>query len=114
MPKEVTELQREKHKATIEYLKFFATLSTGSIVILTSFLDKIEAQPNVGFLVGVAFPGFMVCILATVITYTGVISTFGYAVEGSELIRLSIALSIVWISFAIAIIALTIFGLANL
>jgi len=108
------QIQSDKHKATGEYLRFLTTLSTGSIVLLTTFLERLESQPNLGFLVSVALIGFMVCIVASVIAYTIVIMNFGVYVTGWEL-RLSVAvIGIAWLGFIVAVIGLTIFGLANL
>jgi hypothetical protein len=108
------EYQKEKHKALNEYLRFLTTLSTGSIVLLTSFQQGLAAQPNLGFLVGVALAFFMVSIVASVVAYTIVVLNLGLVATAWER-NLSIgAIYVTWVSFLLAILALTIFGLANL
>ena len=114
MSKEQFEFQKDKHRLAIEYFRFFATLSTGSIVILTSFLERLQAQPSLRFLVGVAFAGFMACIVATIVAYTSIVENFGNADNWPEAKKFAFAVPIVWLSFIIAITALTIFGWVNL
>jgi hypothetical protein len=108
------QIQIDKHKASSEYFRFLTTLSTGSIVILTSFLEPLTSQPNLGFLVGMTLVAFMVCIVASVIAYTLVIMNFGVYFSGWELKLSVFVIGIAWLSFIVAIIALTVFGLANL
>lgn len=79
-------------------------------VLLTSFIEKIDSQPNLGFFVGIAFAGFMVCILGTVRAYTNMLQDFGFMAAGLEVVKVGIALSIIWISLTVAIVALTLSG----
>jgi hypothetical protein len=118
MPEPITEFQfeyqKDKHKVLTEYLRFLITLSTGSIVLLTSFLERLAPQPNLGFLVSIALTAFMVSVVTSVVAYTFVVMNFGLEITGPEGVLSVGAIVITWISFLVAIIALTIFGLANL
>ena len=110
---EKTAIRLERHKAINEYLRFLTTLSTGSIVLLTSFLEKLTIHPKAGYLIGISLVGFTVSITASVLAYT--VTTFylgrDMSDEGSTLS--SVGLLLTWLSFLIAIIALTVFALLN-
>jgi hypothetical protein len=112
MDEKQAQRQAEKHKAIIEYVRFLTTLSTGSIVLLVSFLDKLDAEPS--FLVGLAFLGFSVCIITAVIAYTSFALNYGHYFQEGEGWTGSVAILLTLVSFIIAIIALTIFGMSNL
>ena len=109
-----TEKQTEKHKALSEYLRFLTTLSTGSIVLLTSFLEKLQAQPQMGFLIGLAFVGFSLCVVMCVIAYSSVVLKFGEHFSDSQANIPASAIAITWLSFIVAIASLTIFAVFNL
>jgi hypothetical protein len=109
-----TEMQKEKHKAFAEYLRFLTTLSTGSIVLLTTFLGRVDTQPKLGFLIGVALASFMISVFSCVVAYTLTIMNFGEYVGGWSIKLVVGAMTITWVSFLVAISALTIFGVLNL
>jgi hypothetical protein len=115
MPTE-KQLQKEMDysKAFIEYLKFLITISTGSIVVLTSFLERLESQPELGYLIGIALSAFMLSIVAALIQYTMLLYTLGTVASITENIFGGLIIAVVWGSFLIAIVSLTIFGLVNL
>ena|SRR5690349_1457329 len=112
MDEKQAQRQAEKHKALAEYLRFLTTLSTGSLVLLTSFLDKLHAQPSSW--VAVAFIAFTVCIATSVVSYSVVTMNFGRQFEAGEVIFTSSVLILAFVSFIVAIVALTVFGVANL
>ena len=49
----------EQTKALIEYFKHLTTLSTGSIVLITTFLEKLFANPSWRLAVVISIAGFM-------------------------------------------------------
>jgi len=104
------EEQREKHKAMSEYLRFLTTLSTGSLVLLTSFLEKIASQPELGASIRNAFTGFTGCVVACVVAYSIMTLNFGSNISGLKGTVIGIAVYIAWISFLFAIVALMNFG----
>lgn len=104
------EEQREKHKAMSEYLRFLTTLSTGSLVLLTSFLEKIASQPELGASIRNAFTGFTGCVVACVIAYSLITLNFGKNLLGWVENLTVVAMFIAWISFLFAIVALMNFG----
>ena len=107
-------VQAEKHKITIEYFKFLTTLSTGSLVLLTSFLGKLNTPLKFGFLVAVSVAGFLVCIIACVGNYTILVKNFGNPVEGKDLFNAVVGIVITRASFIVATTALAVFAVANL
>lgn len=56
----------------------------------------------------------MISIVASVIAYTMVVMEYGELVRGAALTISLLAIVITWISFLVAIICLTGFGLSNL
>ena len=104
----------ETHKAVIEYIRFFTTLSTGSLVLLTSFIKNLTSQPRVGFLVGWSLVGFTVSIISAVICYTVAVSNFGTSMDNKSSNIFVRSLFTTWVFFLLGIISLAIFGIANL
>ncbi len=54
----------------IDYIKHINTLSTGSILLLASFLEKIIKSPHYPFLVMIVIGGFLFSVLGAVLAYT--------------------------------------------
>ena len=106
------EEQREKHKAVSEYLRFMTTLSTGSLVLLASFLDKITSQPELGAPIRNAFVGFTIWVVACVIAYSVITLNFGSNISGWKGTLVGVAVYAAWIGFLFAIIELMNFGWA--
>ena len=52
-------------KLSFEWCKHIATLSTGSILLMVSFLEKLSKQPEWKFLLPVALSAFIFAILGT-------------------------------------------------
>ena len=104
--------QGERHEAMSEYLRFMAALSTGALILLAAFLERITSQPELGVLIRNAFTGFTICAVACVVAYSIVTLNFGSNILGSKGTVVGIAVYIAWISFIFAIIALLKFGWA--
>lgn len=97
------------------YIKHISTISTGSIFLLVTLLDKLFKNPEWKALVGVSLVGFMLTIVCGVITFTTELAKTGpngLSVRG-ELIDAS-ATAVMWLSFISAIGCLVVFGLKNL
>ena len=58
--------QVEYIKALLEYLKHLTTLSTGSIVLTTTFLEKLFQNPLWKTAVVVSLIGFMTSIISSI------------------------------------------------
>ena len=107
----------EHHKSLLEYFKHLTTLSTGSIVLLSAFLEKLFSQPDWKFLVGVSFVGFVSSVLASVIAWTFYLIDYpGINFKKPSWYRFWGGLSLItcWLGFLVGVIALTVFALRNL
>lgn len=114
MDSKLIDIRIENHKAFSEYLRFLVTLSTGSIVVLTSFIEKLAAQPKYGALIVVSLVAFLVSIISCVLAYTVITFYLGVNVGEKATRILVVTLPSAWISFLVALIGLTIFGITNL
>jgi hypothetical protein len=120
-PMEKYEARRvEYFKAMYDYLKHLTTLSTGSILLVATFLEKLFLQPRWKPLVGVALGGFMVSVIASVVQYT-VMLYWGFPVFRSRDTNsdwmgcFSLAsLFFSWAGFLVGIVALAIFSMKNI
>ncbi|MDA2933979.1 hypothetical protein MYX82_06510 [Acidobacteria bacterium AH-259-D05] len=106
----------ETRKLVIEYLRHLTTLSTGSILVIVAFLDKLSAESRVGWLLGAALVGFLVTILSSVISYTVLLAkiedypdSFGTAWHRVNLF----ATVLVWLGFTLGIASITVFAIIN-
>ena len=61
MDPEQTEI--ELFKYAIDFFKHVTTLSSGSILLLATFLEKLFQKPHLGFLVAISFASFAVSII---------------------------------------------------
>jgi len=106
----------EFHKAFFDYLKHITTLSTGSVILLAAFLEKLFVQPKWKFLVAVALVGFMLSVVASVIVHSMMIINFepGEEPTDKETMALVTILIGAWLGFLIGIVSLTIFSIKNL
>lgn len=108
------EVIKERDKAIAEYLRFLTTFSTGSLVLLVSFLDTLKAQPNAGYLIDGVLVALMVSTFTSVFAYSIMIASFGKQRPALDQRLLRLTFAIAWPSFLIAIFLLTIFGLVNI
>jgi hypothetical protein len=67
----------EIFKAVIDYVKHITTLSTGSLLLLATFLEKIFVKPVWKPLIGVCFGFFVLSILGCVVMLTILIALRG-------------------------------------
>lgn len=113
---EPNSIKADRYKIIFDYLKHLATLSTGSIVLITTFLDKTFTQPQWKFLVVSAISGFMTSVVGSIIHYTLMIFDFpGNRKSGALEIRLmSYSLIFSWAGFLIGIVSLSLFAIKNL
>jgi hypothetical protein len=104
-------------EAYVEYLKHLTTLSTGSIVLIAAFLEKLFSKPVWKLTVAVSLIGFMVSVVSSVISYTIFIEFHIEADEPSprwsDVIVLA-AMLLTWVGFLVGILSLAIFALKNL
>lgn len=106
----------EHTKLYLEYLRHLTTLSTGSIILIATFLEKLFSNPLWKAAVVVSLVGFMISVLSSVVVYTvtiwfyledSVSSDWPDTIHGSGVF-------FAWIGFLIGILSLGIFALRNL
>lgn len=104
----------EHAKNFFEYLRHLTTLSTGAILLLTAFLEKIFPHPKWKAVVVGSLASFCVAVVASVLTYTVMI----YRAPGGPSDKLDAvagcSLYTTWIGFLTGILLLTIFAIKNI
>jgi amino acid transporter len=107
----------ERYKALTDYYKHLTTLSTGSIVLVTTFLDKLFHKPLWKALVVISIMGFMISVLASVVAYTIIVA---YHAPGDQIERPEwakhlglIGIILTWTGFLVGILSLASFALRN-
>lgn len=109
--------QMERYKLLTDYLKHLTTLSTGSILLLAAFLEKIFHNPSYKSFVVLSLTGFMISVVASIIAHTYAIIDFPgdeptFRREQANIG--SYALLIAWLGFLVGVACLTIFAMINL
>jgi hypothetical protein len=107
----------EFHKAFYDYLKHLSTISTGSIVLLAAFLEKIFAQPRWKPLIGISVAGFLITVIASVIAYSLMVLNFprpGIRNQKWEGDIVFWAVLLTWLGFISGVTSLAIFIIRNL
>ena len=112
---------REHYSFVAEYLKHLTTLSTGSIVILVTFLEKVFAQPRWKALIIASLLCFMFSVIGSVVAYSMLLlpstsiddSKFEAASSESVANIWAVGILITWMGFLLGVICLTIFAIRN-
>ncbi len=105
----------EARKIIHDYLKHLATLSTGSILLIVTFLEKMSAQPRWTWLVAVTIISLAICVMTTLIGQAGNLDSLTEHEDPNELGKITfIFMLISWFCFGVGIIAMVVFGVANL
>lgn len=108
----------EIYKIEFDYLKHLTTVSTGTIVLIVAFLEKLFKQPKCKLAVAVSLVCFMITIIICAIAQASIIEK---ASEKENLewrdkvqnLTVILFLSALF-SFVVGMISLVIFGLKNL
>lgn len=109
----------EHNRVVAEYLRHLTTLSTGSIILLSAFLEKLFPHPSWKGLVAVSLISFMLSIVASIVGYTVIIASSSSLVSKSQVSEKernvgAFGIIITWLGFLIGIISFTIFAVKNL
>jgi hypothetical protein len=108
----------ERFKIGIDYLKHVTTLSTGSILLIATLLEKLFAKPLWRPLVVVSLIGFMSCVLCSTVSYTlSMATSFPGEYDGIDSSKSDVLggifVVLVWASFAVGIVSLGLFAIRN-
>lgn len=112
------EIQLELVKCQIDYIKQITTLSTGSILLLTAFLEKLFSRPAWKLAVVVAFVGFLSSVVGAILAHTMLVESKQFFVSENvpptSTGRLFLtSLVVMWGGFLIGMTALGIFAVRN-
>jgi hypothetical protein len=116
-PNDFAAARREGLKMFYDVFKHLTTLSSGSILLLVTFLAKAnQQQPSWRPLVAVSFIGFLVCSVASIVVMLSTARTIRRN-ETTDLLpdltgRLGYCVAV--FGFAVGVLSLTIFGWKNL
>ncbi len=105
----------ESFKLGYDLFKHVTTLSTGTLLILITFLEKLFQNPSWKFLVSVSFVSFIISIISSVVTMfflTQAIADFGELEKNeTRIARWSFILTLGF--FVLGIFSFVIFALIN-
>ena len=109
----------EATKVWIDYLKHIATLSTGSIVLLSTFLEKVFAKPAWKAAVVLSLLGFLVAIIASLVSMSALtVRSENWTFKTKEEKWIEpvqyVGMLVCWCGFATGMVSLTIFTIRNL
>jgi hypothetical protein len=108
----------ERTKLAADIVKHISTLATGSIVIVTTFIDKTHKETAKLYLLSFSVECLMLCLIlcAVYLFLVGVPSRWDEVVLRTPPVRLviQIAAALLYLSFAAGLLALGWFALANI
>ena len=104
----------EVTKICIDYLKHLTTLSTGSLILIVTFIEKIFLHPEWKVLVAVAIGALLVSIVSAVLAMTAFVGAIHYPPEGSLKLLGASGLVGTWLGFLVGMTSLTVFAIRNL
>jgi uncharacterized membrane protein YidH (DUF202 family) len=115
---DLIKLRAEGNKLLHDTMKQLITISSGSILVMITFLEKLFKNPQCNILVAVAFGGFWICNIASLIMMNAISLKMGaaYADEAVKKYqkRENWALPTAAVAFLLAIGALVVFVILNL
>ena len=106
--------EHEYNSLQAEYIRHLSTLSTGSILLITIFLEKVFPRPRWKAFIAIALLGFLASVIGSIVTYS-VLVAFPED-EPPELVSKTATwgLGVMWVGFLCGVLALAIFALKNL
>lgn len=108
--------EREFLKGTSEHLKHLTTLSSGFILVMVGFLERLFRAPEWRGAVPVSFVAFVGCILFAAVAQAYYVGFLNPSDDRKREVRERIAFAVTllaWVSFLIGVISLVAFALKN-
>lgn len=109
------DIRLEYVSSVIDYLKHLTTLSTGSIVLMATFWEKLSAKPEWKSAVTISITGFIVSILSASIVHTFFVLFVLPGKEEPEVIKFvgGMSLLFTWSGFLAGVVGLAAFTIKN-
>ncbi len=120
MDKADREIERNAEEAKLmhDYLKHLATLTTGSILLLVTFLQKVVVSPKLRWAIILSFIAFSLSIVSNIVAQSGNLEAMHFTSEQQQksgwFIAFSLAVFATWITFLLGLLSLVIFALGNM
>jgi hypothetical protein len=111
---EYDKLRTEGNKLLHDTMKQLITISSGSILIMIALLEKLFNSPRWKFLVAVAFLGFLICTISSLVMMRTISLNVGASYEKSTQNIERPARRVAYTSFLLAVAALVVFVVVNL
>jgi hypothetical protein len=113
-----SDLDLQNLNMLVDYLKHLTTLSTGSILLIATFWEKLSVKPVWKPAIAVSLAGFMLSVLSSTVAYT-IFMTFEFPSRAGHTPRWAEALGgsgllFTWIGFLAGILGLASFALKNI
>lgn len=104
-------------KSLFEYFRHISTLSTGSILLIATFLEKLFRQPVLSWCVTLSVTALFISLCASMVVYSVLVLNYPRndraAFSGGEFNIVFIGLMATWVAFLVGIGAMAIFFLVN-
>lgn len=109
---------REYHQVTYTYFRHLSSLSTGAIIVLAAFMEKVFANPVGKSQLATAIGCFLITVVASVLNYTLAIRYFPIdefkSRSAGVVIAMFTGLFFSWGGFLFGMIFVTIFMIRNI
>lgn len=105
----------QRQDKVIDYLKHMTTLCTGSLLLITTFFDKLAGGSRQWTgLVALGIVAFVLSLGCLLYCLTRLTLHYGTPAEGAASYRLGVAMGISWLSFLGGIVCLAVFAAVNI
>lgn len=110
----LTKEQKEGCALIVDLAKHMTTVSTGSVVILGTFLDKLFPHPVAKLCIYIALVGFVITIILCLFAFALAVDVAGGRQRYDKIIDLIEGIMVfAFFAFAISLVALVWFFMAN-
>jgi hypothetical protein len=109
------ERELEFRRLLHDYIKHLATLSTGSILLIITFREKLSDRPHWTWMVAIAMACFAISLLASVIAQISSLDTLSFEQSPKELEDATgWSMILCWLAFLLGIAFFVTFGIRNI
>ena len=111
-----TKLPIEAYTTVFDYLKHISSLSTGSVLLLVTFLDKLFKDPEWKICIVISLISFSLAVVASIASQAGVIEMIDEEEGVANWARplTSKTMIAVWTLFLVGLYSLVVFAIKNL